>query len=278
MIAYLDTTVFDHIYNKTGCTGADIAALRKAIYGREVSIPLGIHVLDEILLNQRASPQDLVARIKLTLSIATLRRLVKPCDQLLSDDIRAYAARGEAERPFADAGVLNVLSEGISTLIETDGEEIDEDMRELLEQIRRQKERFISGTRSSLEESPSLTGASLEPPAFEQFFQSQIPSGAEDFASRAAFLEQCTERGIDGLSHLKSLRVLLGFKLSYIYGRAFENLAPLRSDSAFHHVVAAAAVADTFVCDDKELRALLSRVPMEGFEVTDLPGFLGRVR
>ena len=77
---------------------------------------------------------------------------------------------------------------------------------------------------------------------------------------------------------MKSLRVLLGFKLSYIYGRAFENLAPLRSDSAFHHVVAAAAVADAFVCDDKELRTLLSRVPMEGFEVTDLPGFIGRAR
>ena len=77
---------------------------------------------------------------------------------------------------------------------------------------------------------------------------------------------------------MKSLKVLLGFKLSYIYGRAFENLAPLRSDSAFHHVVAAAAVAETFVTDDKELRTLLSRVPMEGLEVTDLPGFLGRVR
>src|SRR6266851_3593598 len=267
MIAYLDTGVFDHIYNKTGCTGADIAALRKAIYGREITVPLGIHVLDEILLNQRASPQDLVARIKLTLSIATMRRLVKPCDQLLSDDIRAYAARGEAERPFAGADVLNVLSEGISTLIETDGEEIDEDMRELLEQTRRQKEQFVSGTRNSLEESPSLTDASLEQPAFEHFFQSRIPADAEDFASRAAFLEQCTERGLDGLTQLKSLRMLLGFKLSYLYGRAFENLAPLRSDSAFHHVVAAAAVADTFVTDDKELRTLLSRVPMEGFEV-----------
>jgi hypothetical protein len=278
MIAYLDTGVFDHIYNKTGCTGADIAALRKAIYGREITVPLGIHVLDEILLNQRASPQDLVARIKLTLSIASLRRLVKPCDQLLSDDIRAYAARGEAERPFAGADVLNVLSEGISTLVETDGEEIDEDMRELLEQIRRQKERFISGTRSSLEESPPLIGASPEPPIFEQFFQSRIPTDAESFAASAAFLEQCTERGLDGLSQLKSLRILLGFKLSYIYGRAFENLAPLRSDSAFHHVVAAAAVAETFVTDDKELRALLSRVPMEGFEVTDLQGFLARVR
>ena len=278
MIAYLDTGVFDHIYNKTGCTGADIAALRKAIYGREITVPLGIHVLDEILLNQRASPQDLVARIKLTLSIASLRRLVKPCDQLLKDDVRAYAARGEAERPFAGADVLNVLSEGISTLIETDGEEIDEDMRELLEQTKRQKDRFISGTRSSLEESPSWSGTSLEQPAFEQFFQSRIPADAEGFAASAAFLEQCAERGLDGLSQLKSLRVLLGFKLSYIYGRAFENLAPLRSDSAFHHVVAAAAVAETFVTDDKELRALLSRVPMEGFEVTDLQGFLGRVR
>src|ERR1700722_29925 len=99
MIAYLDTKVFDHLYKKVGCTSADIANLRKAIYGRGLSIILGIHVLEEILLNRRASPQELVARVKLTLSLASIRRMVKPCDQLLGDDIRSYAANGVQARP-----------------------------------------------------------------------------------------------------------------------------------------------------------------------------------
>ena len=82
MIAYLDNKVFDHLYKKVGCTSADIADLRKAIYGRGLAITLGIHVLEEILLNRRASPQELAARVKLTLSLASIRRMVKPCDQL----------------------------------------------------------------------------------------------------------------------------------------------------------------------------------------------------
>jgi hypothetical protein len=32
MIAYLDTNVFDHLYKKIGCSSADIANLRKAVY------------------------------------------------------------------------------------------------------------------------------------------------------------------------------------------------------------------------------------------------------
>jgi len=56
MIAYLDTNAFDHLYKRIGCTSADIAELRKAVYGRGLSMPIGIHVLEEILLNRRASP------------------------------------------------------------------------------------------------------------------------------------------------------------------------------------------------------------------------------
>ena len=120
MIAYLDTNVFDHLYKRIGCTGADIANLRKAIYGRQLSIPLSIHTLEEIMLADKARPEWLVAQVKLTLSIASFRRLVKPCDQLLADDIRAYAARGEADRPYLGADIQNVISAGISELVETD--------------------------------------------------------------------------------------------------------------------------------------------------------------
>src|SRR5229473_4247977 len=128
MAAYLDTNVFDHLYKKTGCTSADIANLRKKIYGRELSLPLSIHTLEEILLDRRARPELIVAKVKLTLSLGNFRRMVKPCDQLLTDDIRAYASTGEAARPFIDANLQNVISHGIGELIEIDGEELDEDL------------------------------------------------------------------------------------------------------------------------------------------------------
>src|SRR5580704_13654163 len=133
MIAYLDTNVFDHLYRKIGCSSADIAGLRKAIYSRDLSIPLGLHVLEELLLKRRASPQELVARVKLTLSIASIRRMVKPCDQLIADDLRSYAASGEPDRPLINVQIQNAITQGIAELIESDGEEFSEEIAEVLE-------------------------------------------------------------------------------------------------------------------------------------------------
>src|SRR5947208_17147536 len=123
MIAYFDTQAFDHIYKKIGCTSADIANLRKAIYGRRLSIRLSIHTLEEILLGRRVSPQAFAAQIKLTLSLASSRTLVKPCSRLLLDDIRSYLAKGEPERLFLPGDLQNATADGISTLIESDGED-----------------------------------------------------------------------------------------------------------------------------------------------------------
>ena len=133
MIAYFDTQTFDHIYRKIGCTSADIANLRKAIYGHRLSIRLSIHTLEEILLGRKVSPQAFAAQIKLTLSLANSRTLVKPCAQLLLDDIRAYAVRGEADRPFLRGDIQNAVADGIAALIESDGEELEDDFLAVLD-------------------------------------------------------------------------------------------------------------------------------------------------
>src|SRR5579859_4123269 len=175
MVAYLDTNAFDHLYKKIGCTSADIANLRKAIYGRELSLPLSIHTLEEILLARKARPELLVAQIKLTLSLASFRRLVKPCDQLIADDIRAYAERGQAERPYAGAEIQNIISDGIGELIETDGEELDEDMMAALKETRQRKERFAEEIRRALETNRAMADPPKEESDFGRCFQDLAP-------------------------------------------------------------------------------------------------------
>jgi hypothetical protein len=278
MIAYLDTNVFDHLYKKIGCTGADIANLRKAIYGRQLSVPLSIHTLEEILLVDKTRPHWLVAQVKLTLSIASFRRLVKPCDQLLADDIRAYAARGEADRPYLGSDIQNVISAGISELVETDGEELDEEMMEALTETRQRKERFVLGMKRTQEQIRPAADQLEVRPTFEDYFQGIAPGLAEGFAQRQGMLDACRQRGIDGLLKLKSVRMAVASALSFTFGQTFEGWSPQRGDLAdLHHAASAAAVADTFVTDDQRLLQTLSRVPFEGFEVIDLPGFLARL-
>lgn len=275
MIAYLDTNVFDHLYKKVGCTSADIAGLRKAIYGRDLSISLGIQVLEELLLNRKASPQELVARVKLTLSLASIRRMVKPCDQLIADDIRSYAATGEPDRPLVNVQIQNAITQGIAELIESDGEEFSEEIAAALEDTKRRKERFVQGMKVSLREIASLVAAVPANIGFDDYFQIAAPQVTERLAQRAGVLEASRERGIDGLLKIRSVRAAIGIALSYIYGQSFEGWAPASGDSIdYLHAPSAAASAEVFVSDDSRLREALARIPLDNLRIMSLAEFL----
>jgi hypothetical protein len=278
MIAYLDTNAFDHLYKKVGCTSGDIANLRRVVYGRQLSFPLSIHTLEEIVLARGLGPASRVARVKFTLSLASSRRLVKPCALLLADDIRAYAARGEAERPYLGADVQNIISTGIAELIETDGEDLDEEMIGALQETRRHKERFLTGMTEAQEDIEPTFGAPASEMSFEQYFANAAPILAERLARSLGVGEACGQRGIDGLLTLKSVRMSVGATLSLTYERAFEGVSVQSGDAAdLQHAVSAAAVSKTFVSDDARIRRLLSRVPFDSFETTDLPRFLQKL-
>jgi hypothetical protein len=271
MIAYLDTNAFDHLYKKIGCTAADIANLRKKIYGRELSIRPSIHILADILLDRRARPELLVARIKLTLSLAGFRQMLKPCAQLITDDIRAYAARGQADRPYISADLQNIISDGISEIIETDGEELDEDMVAALESERQQA--------PLLKDLLARNTAGGEAADFKEYFDKELPRALEICAANASMLDGCRARGIGGLGEVRSVRAAMGAILSLEYdGRMDDSTTKERPAPDLRHVPCAAAVADTFVTNDKILTEALSRVPLERFEVIDLPEFLARVK
>ena len=275
MAAYLDTNIFDRLYGKIGCTGADIANLRKKIYGRELSIPLSIHTLEEILLDRRARPELRVAKTKLTLSLGNYRRMVKPWDQLLSDDLRAYAATGEAGRPFIDTDLQNIITDGISELIETDGEELDEDMIAALEESKRRGERF----RTTIGE---LLGDMRQPEnpvagVFPEDFEGAAVTLAEKLARRHGVLGECQQRGIDGILRIKSVRMLLGATLSCHYGSTVSEAQSAGASIDLRHAVSAAAVAKTLVTEDSQLRRILAPVPIDDFEVADLRTFLQTV-
>jgi hypothetical protein len=275
MIAYLDTNVFDRLYKRIGCTSANIADLRKAVYGRGLSMPIGIHVLEELLLNTRASPQELAARVKLTLSLASIRRMVKPCDQLIADDIRSYAASGQAARPLAGTDIQNVFTQGIAELIESDGEEFSEEILAALEDTRRRKERFLQGMRVARQQAVSLIGTLQSRISFEDYFQLAAVPSAENFAKRAGVLEACRERGIAGLLEIKSVRAAIGIAQSFIFGQTFEGWAPDFGDSIdLLHVPCAAATAEIFVTDDVRLRSAIERVALDGLRVMNLSEFL----
>jgi hypothetical protein len=271
VIAYFDTQTFDHMYKKIGCTGADIANLRKAIYGRQLSIRLSIHTLEEILLGRKVSPQAFAAQIKLTLSLASSRSLVKPCYQLVLDDIRAFAARGNAERPFLDGSRQNAVAEGIASLIESDGEEVEDDFVAVLDEARQEKQHFFTMLEHAQTAADAFSKAIPRGGSFDQDLDAAALPLLEIFSEQAGVSDACRERGFHGLLELKSVRVSVGaaFAASSLQGgdRAIDL-------STAYHAISAAAVAQIYVSDNGANRELLSRSPIEGFTITSLPEFL----
>ncbi|MBV8453065.1 MAG: hypothetical protein JOZ29_12455 [Deltaproteobacteria bacterium] len=275
LIAYLDTDAFDHIYKKIGCTGADIANLRKAIYGRQLSIRLSIHTLEEILLGRKVSPQALAAQIKLTLSLASSRTLVKSCAQLLFDDICAYAARGEADRPFLRGDMQNAVADGIAALIESDGEELEEDFLAVLDQARQEKQQFFAALEQVQREAEAISRPSSGWSGFEQYFEAAAHTALETLVERAGVANRCRERGLDGLLKIKSVRMSLCAGVARGYEQAAVGAAV--NSTTLHHPVSAAAVAETFVSDFAANREFLARLPIEGLNAITLPEFLKRL-
>jgi hypothetical protein len=275
VIAYLDTNAFDHIYKKIGCTAADIANLRKAIYGRQLSIRLSVHTLEEILLGRKVSPQALAAQIKLTLSLASSRTLVKSCAQLLLDDIRAYAARGEADRPFLRGEMQNTVADGIAALIESDGEELEDDFLAVLDQARQEKQHFFAALEQARQEAEAISRPLSGWTSFAQFFDAAAIPALETLAERAGVADPCRQRGINGLLKIKSVRVSLCAGLAPSYEQVTTGAAV--NSTTLHHPVSAAAVAEAFVSDLAANREVLARLPIEGLNVTGLPEFLKRL-
>src|SRR6516164_8541023 len=215
MIAYLDTNAFDHIYGKVGCTGADIANLRKAIYGRQVS------------------PQALAAQIKLTLSLASSRTLVKSCAQLLLDDIRSYASRGEADRPFLRGEMQNAVADGIAALIESDGEELEDDFLAVLDQARQEKQHFFAALERARQEAEIVSSPPSGWSGFGEFFAAAARRALVTLAEQAGLTDACRDRGLDGLLKIKSVRMSLCAALAPSYERV--TTGAVVNSTTFHH-------------------------------------------
>lgn len=269
MIAYLDSKSFDHLYKKHGCTSADIGNLRKRIYGRELSILLSIHHLEEIMLDRHARPELRVAKIKLTLSIGNFRRMLKPCGQLLTDAMRARMLREENPRPLIDANLQNVISEGLSDLIESDGEELNEDLISVLEDACAQREMFDAGFREAIAEiAEDAAGASSR----TAYYMRYVPLLTKKLA-RAAGLVISNPSQCDELMEVKSIQAYVVMATSLEYLIASNNYSRPTDYSAVVHALGAAEAAQVFVSSDAILREALHN-PHAPIAVLDLPGFL----
>lgn len=272
---YFDTSAWDHLYKKVGISESDSAALVSAVKTREMSVLPSITNLEEVVCALKSRPDLAIAELRFILGLADSQRLLKPPHLLLRDDINSYVLTSASSQPFI---VDSVIQSSLRALQNPS----QKDMVELLSVVKatqEQKERFTAGMKETREkillEAKKLRGRR---PSFNDYWKEFAGKLAESFAERVAVLDACKKRGINGLLELRSVRLAVGMNLSLFYAQTLEGRTPKKGDSRdIHHAIIASA-ADGFVTDDGEFARLLSRVPIEEFEVMNLNGLFELIR
>jgi hypothetical protein len=281
--AYLDTCVFDNLLKRNGFGGSHLSELRAAIGEKRLAIVANILNLQETLdaINS-ATPGIVVQQIKFIARLVDWDRFVKPCDMLLTDDIRHFSWCGEAANPLLAPQIVRVLRAATFDLI--DGKMRPEELDDVVREDFQQKKKFAD----ILEENHAQTAPQVEQlrdqgvfPAFPEFFDVTASSFAVALARKGGRADECENRGLEGFLAVRSVRMAVGHAMSIVYRRAFENRKLRRSlgtSRDLQHSPCAAASADLFVTHDRELAELVRRVPMRRFRVCTLRELLDELR
>lgn len=274
---YFDTNVFDHIHKGIGVTGDERLILRSAVDAGKISILISYLNIEEALSALKSCPDTGIAGIRLILDLADWQRPVKKANILLSDDMRYYARDEVLSEPFIT--LSPEMESNLRELLNPNQQDIKTKMLQVIKEIQQQKEGFKSGMSAIrnkwLTDVKKLKG---KRPSFKEFWERYAEDLTECFAERAGVLDACKKRGINGLLRVRSVRLCVGVNLSLIYAQHFEGRTPDMGDSRdMQHAILASA-ADSFVTQDRKFAGLLTRIPIEKFEIMNLRDLITVVR
>jgi hypothetical protein len=264
-IVYFDTNIFSQI--------SDTAknALITGVDAGKISIPLSLINCEEIFCALESS--DRVAADKFTVisELSKNQKILKPPDIMLSDDIYSFINYGVQDTPFYRGSFQQI---NIKELINPKRRE---EFQEIINKIKKEKIIFkfenIQARAEVLIEANKLDFA----PTFEQYWDSLKYDFAIGIIEEVGALEKLKYKNINAFLEIRSVKLCIGWIVSYIYGQTFEKRKPDRGDSRdMKHAVVASA-ADIFVTHDRDLSELLKRIPIDNFEVFELNELLNKI-
>jgi hypothetical protein len=278
---YFDRNTFQDLYEqRNGVSASDVSRLRSAIRHGEVDVAISMTVLEETFATWGTNQRRALAEVDFTLDLVGQRRklnrarVIKEAGDLLTDDIRAYAADEPPPGPY----VIHDLSDLLIPPISRYGA-IDEFVRE----HRRQKgafhefnERQRRGLMTDATGRLRIEFAPGQRRDFATYWNEHAVAFATGLAERSGKLSEVQARGVDGLLEIRSVRMAVGVNLSLVYGQIVEGRAPDSGDSRDVHHAICSTVAKVLVTGDSRLTTCLQRIPDLPLEVIDLQTLLVR--
>lgn len=275
-LVYFDINVFEHM-RRGIVSPEEVERVREARHDGKIAIILSYLNLEETLgMLDTAPPQEALEQLQFILDLVDWRRIVKPPYDFLADSIRSYAHGEPDPDPFAP--VNSELKQALQNLTDPSPENLGE-LHRIAAQARAQKERFGENMgAASVALAPNVAELRRElhgkRPDFEEFCRLLELRCAESYAARVGVLQECSNRGIDGLLGIRSVRMAARASASLLYAYDFERKSEDPSDSRdlLHAVMATAG--EKLVTQDGGLRARLAQIQIQNFRVLDMAGFV----
>ena len=279
-----DTNVFDSLH---GLSEPQEIALFSALAARRARIVFQFDCLEECLLGLESSRPNAAEKVRRQIrrlqEWCDSRRIAKPVDPMLTDDIRAYSTGNGPAGAFLEGKEHRLSVVGLLTLRSQSAEQIRDQWRDEIEEIRRRREQFHQTTKQTIEE--------LRPDAsryrgidFTRLWEGQalttvrsLVESLQNDHGHPGLVAAVEARGFEGLLEVASVRVLTGLTLSTMWEQLYRQAPPpepQRSDAGDYRLAVCSTAADVFVTNDGVLYDRLTRIPALPVRVELLRNFV----
>ncbi len=269
---YFDTNIYTHIYNRqAGITDDDIAKLLALIRADKIRILTSVTVLEETVGAIPTDPKEAVGRLKLIRKLAKRKRIIQE-NTGFKDDILCYARGEKTHKPFISP------PPEMKEVLTTPGHfDLDKIAKETKVEIAAFHSKMSDAYKTHIEPLAAPIRKQKLQPSFNDYWKIMRIAYAEELAKQAGVLEQCKERGVEGLLDVRSIHIAAFANTSLVYANTYEGRTQKKGDSRdMRHAILSSAT-DAFISNDNNLRRILTRMPIQGYEVMNFKELLTRV-
>ena len=274
---YFDTSTIDHLYKRDGVTDADVRKLLRAAKTKRIKVLASDALVEELLATVESKRIIARGEIGLLLQISNVRRdLMKPHEEMVLAEIKAFADGKPLPGHLIDAERGKKLEKLLRRFAEEDVDPAG--LWEGLAETRLQKESIRNGlvrAREAVQKEKGKLKGSF--PDFASYLGPMSAALVNGLAQMAGIPREPAEKLTPGLLGIPTVGMFGRASAALVYAQTFEGRTPKVSDSRDLMHAMVSTKAKTFVTDDTPLRNILSRVPMDDYEVMSLPEFVNRL-
>jgi hypothetical protein len=207
IVAYFDTNVFHEIVNRD----SHDAWLQRRLQGcrdrGELVLPASLVVTNEIVdgigSGDERKARRSIQQLDVQRQVADWETLIRPMDELATNEIRAFA-RGEASpSPFFENAVrklfLSRMAAAFRDMDRKSTQQLAAEFSDIVGDNRKDKSSFTERMNEHRDEAMQLLSehSGEIPPPFRELFDARAAAFAEGLADRAGVLDECKAAGIE---------------------------------------------------------------------------------